>query len=533
MMSFCMTVTAVTLVDGIYYLFNQTSKTAIVTDDGDIYKEIHYSGVVNIPATVDYDGETYTVTAIGSHAFEDCSGLTTVTIPNSVTSIGDEAFCGCSRLTSIHIPASVTRIGRWAFVGTGWYNSQPVGPLYLDNWLLGYKGEEPTGELTVAEGTKAISVYAFFNCSGLTSVTIPNSVTTIGESAFSSCSGLTSVIIPSSVTTLGGGAFSECSSLATIHIPASVTNIERALFWKCKNLTSVTIEDGVESIGEKAFYGCSTLASVAIPGSVKSIGNAAFRECDGLTSVTLGDGVTSIGNEAFQYCQNLMSIMLPESLQHIGSNAFTYCISLASINFPSSLTSIWDRAFTTCTSLTSITIPATVKEIGEFAFASCTSIVTVKSYIKEPFNVRGLFSSETCRQGKLYVPAGTKDLYTRFDGWREFLKIEEMNEGDTPAPNGPCATPTIVVVDNTFKFQCATPGAEFTSSLTMEEQFTGDEVTLDNDETTYLLTVYANAPGYDQSEPATYRFTLNKSDVNGDGVVNVADISAIITTMAK
>ena len=114
----------------------------------------------------------------------------------------------------------------------------------------------------------------------------------------------------------------------------------------------------------------------------------------------------------------------------------------------------------------------------------------------EPFNVTGLFSEETYRNGTLYVPAGTKDLYIRFDGWREFLKIVEMNE--EPAPNGECATPTITVVGNKCKFQCETPGAVFTCSLSSEE-FTGDEFVL-NQVFTYTLTVYATAPGYSRSK---------------------------------
>ena len=140
------------------------------------------------------------ISSIGAGALYGCSGLTSVTIPNSVTSIGEYAFRGCSGLTSITIPNSVTYIGNYAFSGSGWYNNQANGLLYLDKWLFGYKGDKPVGELKIVEGTKGIAGSAFSGCSGLTSITIPNSVTSIGLYAFSGCSGLTSVTIPNSVT---------------------------------------------------------------------------------------------------------------------------------------------------------------------------------------------------------------------------------------------------------------------------------------------------------------------------------------------
>ena len=129
---------------------------------------------------------------IADEAFFSCDGLTSVSIPNSVTSIGAWAFEHCSGLTSVTIGNSVTSIGRRAFYCTGWYNSHSNGLLYLDNWLLGYKGDKPTGNMNIIEGTRGIADFAFYDC-GLTSVTIPNSVTSIGSCAFSGCSGLTSI----------------------------------------------------------------------------------------------------------------------------------------------------------------------------------------------------------------------------------------------------------------------------------------------------------------------------------------------------
>ena len=226
-------------IDGIWYNLESEGKQAEVTYKGNYsYEYTEYSGVVVIPASVVYNGTTYSVTSIGDWA---CWGsdLTSVTIPNSVTSIGYRAFSASYGLTSVTIGNSVKSIGDYAFIG----------------------------------------------CDGLTSVTIPNSVTSIGSAAFSGCDGLTSVTIPNSVTSIGANAFEGCSGL-----------------------TSVTIGSGVTSIGERAFVGCSGLTSVTIPNSVTSIEGWAFNGCTGLTSVTIGSGVTSIGEYAFSYCFKLLDV---------------------------------------------------------------------------------------------------------------------------------------------------------------------------------------------------------------------------------
>ncbi len=231
-------------VDGIYYNLDSSSKTATVTYQSP--SNGGYSGRVNIPSSVSYDGTSYSVTSIGGSAFSYCYGLTSITIPNSVTSIGSNAFYSCNGLTSITIPNSVTSIGGSAFSYcscltsvnitdlAAWcgiiFGSNEANPLYKAHHL--YLNGEEVKDLIIPNSVTSIGNGAFYGCSGLTSVTIPNSVTSIGSHAFSLCYGLTSITIPNSVTSIGDYAFSNCG------------------------LTSVTIPNSVTSIGDYAFNGC-------------------------------------------------------------------------------------------------------------------------------------------------------------------------------------------------------------------------------------------------------------------------------------
>ena len=395
--------------DTLYFEFNYGNNNAVrvVAPGYDYDGYTRPTGDLVIPSTVNSYGITYSVTSIDYNAFNGCSGLTSVTIPNSVTSIGSSAFEGCTGLTSVTIPNSVTSI----------------------------------------EGS------AFYGCSGLTSVTIPNSVTTIGGATFAGCTGLTSVIIPNSVTTIEHYAFSGCSGLPSITIPNSVTTIGTDAFYGVINIvyygtatdyynwgamyrnkyyesgfvyedstktillkyvgtdTNVTIPNSVTTIGGSAFARCSGLTSVTIPNSVDTIGAYAFRNT-GLTSITIPENVRYVGYKAFGVdydhssslttvvwnaknafidtdgmnsdidspfygCSNISTVTFGDSVRVIPDYLFTDHTGLTSVTIGNSVTTIVGSAFAGCSGLTSVTIPNSVTTIGGSAFARCTGLTSV------------------------------------------------------------------------------------------------------------------------------------------------------------
>ena len=393
-------------------------------------------------------------TSAGSYSypiFKGCSNLSNVTIGDNVKIIPSYTFYGCNRLNSITIPNSVTSIGEWAFydcsgltkvnyLGTidQWteinfsHSSNPLyyaKKLYIDNKLI--------TKVNLTTATK-ISDYAFYNCSELTSVEIPNSVTSIGGGAFgnccwlksvtfgknsqltsigsyafSGCSGLTSLTIPNSVTSIGDCAFYNCSGLTSVIWNAenctSAGSYNYPIFKGCSNLSNVTIGDNVKRIPSYAFYGCSGLTSIEIPDSVTSIGEYAFYKCSGLTSViwnaenctstdsynrpifegcsnlgnvTIGDNVKIIPSYAFYECSRLTSITIPDGVTSIGDSAFGWCIGLTSV--------IWNAEnctsagsynyliFEGCSNLSDVIIGDNVKIIPSYAFRGCSGLTSIE-----------------------------------------------------------------------------------------------------------------------------------------------------------
>ena len=235
--------------------------------------------------------------------------------------------------------------------------------------------------VTIPNSVTRIDNRAFMGCSKLTSAPIPPSVTYIDYSAFSGCSGLTSVTIHNAVTYIGDFAFRDCSGVTSVIFNAEKCTemgyISVYVFSGCTKLTSLSIGDKVSRIPDYAFHGCSKLTSVTIPNSVTSIGNKAFFECRGLASLTIGSSVTSIGNEAFKRCSGLTSLTIGNSVTSIGDSAFYGCSGLTSVTIPNSVTSIGNSAFYGCSGLTSLTIGNSVTSIGENAFMGCSALAEV------------------------------------------------------------------------------------------------------------------------------------------------------------
>ena len=352
------------LIDGICYNTNFETKTAEVISYG-------YSGDIVIPSTITYFDHIYSVTTIGSYAFQGCTGLTSIDIPNSVTSIGQSAFANCTGLTNITIPNSITSIEQSTF-------------------------ENCTGltSITIPNSVTSIGTHALDGCTGLSSITIPNSVTSIGNYAFYGCTGLTSITLGNSVTGIGEWAFSHCTGLTSITIPNSVTSIEKSTFYSCTGLTSIIIPNSVTRIGERAFYGCTGLTSITIPNSVTTIGNYAFQGCTGLTRAD------------YSSMEYLCSISFGSVESNPLYNARHLYINGEEIK-------------------DNLILPENITSIGAYAFNGCLLKNVMLKHQAPPTVSANTFSEPTRYHATLYVPVGMWESYAYDDGWYTFINIRE------------------------------------------------------------------------------------------------------------
>ncbi len=335
------------------------------------------------------------VTVIGSYAFNDCSNLVNITIPNSVTSIEKYAFFKCKSLTEITIPNSVTSIGEGAFRNCTGLRS-----------------------ITLPDGITSIAPDTFWCCESLTGITLPDSVTSIGENTFYLCESLTGITIPNSVTSIGESAFENCTGLRSITLPDGITSIAPDTFYYCESLTGITLPDSVTSIGEGAFGGCYNLKKITIPPSVTNIDSLAFLGCDNLVIKCEAGSATdkyAIANGLKQECYtngSFNELTYKKYSDHIEISGCNH--AAVSIVIPESIaglpvTAIDDSAFYDCGKLTAIRIPNSVTRIGVCVFDKCSKELVIQcepgSYAEKYAKERGYTTKCPHKYATKVVPA--------------------------------------------------------------------------------------------------------------------------------
>lgn len=421
-------------IDGINYSVDTSTGTAKVVCVSNPELEL-YDSYLTIPSSIEYVGNNYLVTSIGSRAFDNLQNLKAVTISDGILDIGFEAFVSCSQLSNVSIPSSVMNVDMSAFNGTPWLNNQPDGVIYAGLVAYVYKGEMPEHtSISFREGTKSIGNWLFHNCTNLTSVTIPESVIaigentfkgctnlidveincpfvdawfagntslqevflgdkvmTIGDGAFIGCAGLRVVTFPKGLTSIGKGAFMGCQALTSLSIPQEIHNIEDEAFMDCSGLVSLNIPEGIATIGQEAFKGCLQLNSLILPSSLTSIGPSAFSFCQALSSLAIPSSVKSIGREAFSSCTGLADLMLSEGVENIETDAFSGCSSLTEVIIPSTVTKIGSHAFSWCINVHNIILQEGIKTIGAHTFAGCKALENVLTPSSLKFIGEGAF----------------------------------------------------------------------------------------------------------------------------------------------
>ena len=446
-------------VDGIYYNYSGTnaSVTCLQQNSGNATA---YTGDVVIPESVEYNGKNYSVTSIGSYAFWYCSGLTSVTIPNSVTSIGNCAFNSCSGLTSVTVPNSVTRIGSNAFQGCSCLTSiiLPAGLTTIESTI--FTSCSSLTSIKLPAGVTNIGNYAFSGCSNLTSIKLPAGVASIGKDAFSKCSNLTSIELPAEVTSIGNDAFSDCSSLDRIYLlgetpftynsSARISGNERAIIvpesavatyqqaegWsniakyitgtermtQSINITASNTGSAVRSTITDALV--EDVVDLTIKGSINSydiivlnqkmpilqnldLSEATIVACDYPYYSSYCTKDNTLGAYMFREKRSLRKVNLPLNLIDIGYEAFCNCSSLGSVTIPKGVTIIGSGSFSGCTNLTSIQLPKDLKEIGSQTFQNCsfTEIILPPS-----LKILGSSSFNGCPIKEIRLPSSLKSI---------------------------------------------------------------------------------------------------------------------------
>ena len=454
------------MINGVMFLPNEDDGTAFINGYTD---ELPAEVILNDRYSI--EGTDYIISGINEHAFQNCTILRSIYLPDGISNIGEKAFAGCTNLSRIllaHCNAGeVPTVGDDSFaevsamlitrnndvkaqISETWgggsftitlsgnthvlWNYQDDGTLYIDGegdmiidgrisgseapWT-GLKNVART--IIVGEGITNIGYRAFSEFTALTSIRIPQGVTSIDECAFDGCTNLVEIAIPSTVEYIGDGAFGRCEKLKDVIVEtgSNLVSLGRGAFSRCKNLQSINLPDGMQIIGASAFDGCESLEGIEIPFGIKTIGADSFFY-SGLTEISIPNSVISIGVQAFDYCTKLTRVDLPESLRAIGSTAFGGCSNLVDIEIPNSVETIGYQAFSNCSSLKKIELPNSLIEIGSRAFAYCTQLESLSI----PVNVSNIGSGVIagCLNLSSVTVADGNETYDSRDGCQAIIE---------------------------------------------------------------------------------------------------------------
>ena len=434
-------------VDGFYYEITDRAGLFVSVVNGDL----KYSGDLIIPNTVDYDGNTYTVTEMGSSTFIDCLGLTSIVINDQIKTIPYYAFAGCSNLEKVTLGKKVERFGMRAFM-----NCTSLSSINLNDNIVAFEGGGTFAGCTsltnvvIGSNVRKMEGSEFSGCTDLKTLEIHEGATVIGSESFEGCTALKQVDIPNSVQELGSSAFNGCTSLESVVIGDNVKTIPYYAFGGCTNLEKVTLGKRVEKFGMRAFINCTSLSSINLNDNIVAFeGGGTFADCTSLTKAVIGCNVRKMEGSEFSGCTNLKTLEIHEGATVIGDNSFNECTALQTVDIPNSVLKIGGSAFNGCSNLTSVKIGDGVQEISYYVFGGCTRLEKV--VIGAGMNSIGMRTFIDCNQlssvtvmnpnvpslvsdgfssfgANLYVPSQSINAYNSADYWKSFSNVMAIED---------------------------------------------------------------------------------------------------------
>lgn len=442
-------------VKGLNYLLNEEEKTATVTSS-------NYSGILEIPETIQVGVDEYTVTEIGTNAFSWRNDILSVIIPKTVKAIGYRAFEECNDLISVKL----------------------------------------------GDGLETIDVCAFVRCRSLQSLTFGENIKTIAASAFYLCDNLNQIYIKD----LKKWCMIDFSSE-----DANPLSQAHHLYLNKKEIKELVIPEGIETVKQYAFSGGTNFTSLVFSSDVSKIGNGAFKDCSSFVDVRFPESLVSIGGSAFQNCSNIEEVDIPDNVTTINENAFCDCSNLEKLKLPSKLQIIKQNAFSGCSKIRSITIPSTVEFIFQKAF-SFVSSEPVDFFINPEYPPLAYYDSFPTNS-TFYVPEGSIEPYQNVEPWSN-MNIQKYS-GSAPQK---CASPVVKYKNDILSFTSETPDVVFHYSIASADAQKNTNSSL-NISGKLLVRVYASKSGYEDSDIIESEIDIRgiKGDLNGDGEVNVAD----------